>query len=335
MSTTSTQQQQGTSTTNPWAPQAAALTTGFNDAGTALGQAQQAQAPTNFTAGLTPQQLQTYQMMVGAGNNQATPGAEAAAGNNLIGSGTGAADAGLYGLSNFNPTTNNSMGGIINGANNYAAGVNIPGQVAQAMQGANETARDVTNPGINANAALTGNINSSTTGNAQGIVDRGLAEQAGNLGATLENQAYGTGAGLASSTGQSNNASLLAALQGASSGGTGATGAGVSALGQSVGDTGNLYSLAAAGGGGLQAGNQADLTNQLQQFQSGVSSPFAALQNYMGVVGGQNWGGTTNSSGTTTSTPSMLSTIGALLGAGGSAAKGASSLAPMLAGLFA
>jgi len=67
-------------------------------------------------------------------------------------------------------------------------------------------------------------------------------------------------------------------------------------------------------GQGEQAAQQANLTNQQQQYQSGFSDPFDALRQYMGIIGTQNWGSNSTGSSTTQTSPSAWSVIGGLLG---------------------
>lgn len=267
--TTETSQQ-----TSPWAPQAAALTSAFSDAQGAYQKAQQAQAPTNFTAGLTPDQISTFHRMVGFGNDNSIPDAEAATGSALTTAGTNGVTGALTGLSGFNPSATNNAATLVDAANKYVAGQNIPAQVKNAMQTATETARDVTMPGIEQNAAATRNTNSSRTGIANGLVQRGLAEQAANLSGTLQSNAFSQGLALANNQATSNNTLGLGALSAQGQLGGNAATTGPSASSNSIADTIKQLSTAAAGGEGLQSGNQADLTNQLQQYEAQVNSPF-------------------------------------------------------------
>lgn len=319
----STQSTQST-TTPGFAPQNADLTTAFNDANGALSQAQQAQAPTNYTATMTPDQLATFQSILGYTNGNTTPGSQAAAGNTNTTNGTNATAGALTGLGNYNPSASNNPQSLVDAANSYVAGQNIPAQVAQATQQANEQARDVTLPQIEQNAQMTGNTNSSRTGIADGLVQRGLAENAQNLSGALSSQAFANGLNLAENQANSNNTAALTALTNEGNIGNTTTSTGVNANNSSINNQGALYGLAENAGQGEQQNNQENLTNQQQQYQAAVNDPFAALQNYYGIVGANNWGQTTN--GTTTTTPSITSILGGLLGAGGSAAGTAGSL---------
>lgn len=322
MGSSQTQQQQSST---PWAPQSAALQTAFTDAGGALTQAQGAKAPTDFTAQFTPDQLVTFKSMFGYGsgsnpNQQATSNT----GTALSTAGTNATEGALSGLGAYDPTKTNNTGSLVDAANQYVAGQNIPAQVRQAMQLGTETARDVTLPQIEQNAAINGNTNSSRTGIADGLVQRGLAENASNMTGALSSQAFANGLNLASNNANANNANTLGALTGAAGAGTSAANSGTNANTSAINDQGNLYTLAGEGGSGEQQANQAQLTNEQQQYQSQVSSPFDAINKYMGVVGANNWG--SNTTGTQTTTPSAWQVIGGLLGGAGSAASMAGGL---------
>lgn len=306
--------------TDPWAPQAAALTSAFDSAKTAYGQASQAQAPTDFVAQMTPEQLATFHSTLGYANNNPVPGQTAATGGALQGAGTNAAAAGLSGLGAYDPTAANNPQSLVDTANKYVDGQNIDAQVNNAMLNARQTARDVTLPGIEQNAALTGNTNSSRTGIADGLVQRGLAQQAADLGGSLRSQAYKDGLTLASSNANANNASKLGALSAQAGMGTNAATAGVNAGSTSIADQGNLYGMGKDAGAGLQSSQQTYLDNLLKQYQSGVSSPYDAINGLMGVIGTNNWGSSGTANKTTEKTPSAYEVIGGLLGAGGNAA---------------
>ena len=322
MSTTSKSTSSTTQNTSPWAPQANALTSAFNDAQGAYQKAQGAQAPTNFTAGLTPDQISTFQHMIGFGNDPTTSNAEAATGSTLANTGANSVSGALTGLSGFNPSATNNPQSLVSAANQFVAGQNIPAQVKNAMQQATETARDVTLPGIEQNAAITGNTNSSRAGIAQGLVQRGLAEQAANLSGTLQSNAFANGLNLAQQQAAGNNTLGLGALSAQGTLGNSAATTGVGAQSTALNDYIKQLTTAAAGGAGLQSGNQSDLDNQLKQYQSGVNSPFGPLSNLMQIIGGQSWGQQMTGSQTTTSTPSTMSVIGGLLGGLGSLSNG-------------
>lgn len=255
--------------------------------------------------------------MMGIGDGQVgATNSNVAAGSGMVGAGSSGASDALTKLAGFDPSVINNVDATVKGGLAYAGGMDIPGAVRAAMLPAMQTARDVTNPGIEANAAGTGNINSSRTGIAQGLVDRGLAEQAGGMASDMFNNAFTTGANLTSSQNTNNNNAILTALQSRLNGGTSLATGGAGVTGSGVSDTANALGTALAGATGPQQNAQLGLTNKLQQFQSGTQSPFAALQSLMSIIGTQNWAPSSTTTGS--STPSAMSVIGSLLGAGGS-----------------
>lgn len=312
------------SSTTPWAPQAAALTSAFSNAGNAYNQSSQAVAPTDYTAQMSPDALAAFKQMVQQGGNLAVPGQQASTGAALQTAGTAGTTGALSGLNNFNAASTNNAGSTVDAANQYVAGSDIPAQVRAAMQGATETARDVTMPGIEQNAAVGGNTNSSRTGIADGMVQRALAEQSANMTGSLSSQEYQNALALAQQQQSNNNTQNLGALSTEGSVGNTATATGVNAGTSSVANQGALSSEMAAGGAGQTAATQADLTNQLQKYQAGVTDPYAPLQGLMGIIGSNNWG----SQGTSTATknPSAWDTISGLMSGGGAALKGISGL---------
>lgn len=319
MSGSSEQKTDSQQKTDPWGPQAGALTSAFANAQNAYGQAAGAKAPTDFVAGMTPEQMANFRDALGFASGSTVPGQNAATGGALSSAGTNAATGALSGLSNFDPNATNNPQALIDQANKYASGQNIDAQVNDAMLNARQTARDVTLPGINQNAAMTGNTNSSRTGIAEGLVERGLAQQSTDLGASLRSKAFSDGLSLASNNAQTNNAQKLGALSTGASAGTNAANSGVAANSQSIADKNNLLGIANDAGTGLQGSNQLTLDNLLKQYQSKVSSPYDALNGLMGIIGTNNWGSSSSGTSTTTKTPSAFEVIGGLLGAAGNA----------------
>jgi hypothetical protein len=300
--------------TGPWGPQANALEQAFQDAMSAYGKSSGATAPTNFTAQMTPQQLQTFRQMIGYGNG-AIGDAQgvSSAGTNMLNAGSNAASGALTALGGFDPSKTNNPQALVDSANQFVAGQNIPAQVKAAMQQGVETARDVTLPGMESAAAGNGNINSSRTGLSEGIVQRGLGEQAANLNNSLTGQAFGQGLGLAQTQASGNNSALLSALQSEGSLGGSLASTGAGAVGAGINDANGLFGLAQSAGTGLQQNNQLGLTNQLQQYEAAKSSPFDSLNQLMNIIGSRSWGSTGSGSSTTTSTPSWMQSIGGIL----------------------
>ena len=323
----SQQTQQENKSTTPWAPQSAALQQGFDAAGNALqkSQAASANAPTNYTAQFDPALIGQFNNMLGYANNNNT-GALSNAGNTAATTGAGASSAALTKLLGYDPTAQNNPSALISQANQFVAGQNIPDQVKASMLNATQTARDVTLPQIEQNASISGNTNSSRTGIADGLVQRGLAEQSNSLENSLNGQAFGQGLQLASNNAQNNNQSLLTAAINAAQAGNGALNSGTNAVNGAISGQGSIFGIGSNAGQGLTAGNQALLDNQLQQYQAGINDPYAALTPYMKLVGSQLYGTNTTGQTTTESNPGIASILGGALGAAGSAASGAADL---------
>ena len=323
----SSQTQQENKSTTPWAPQSAALQTGFDAAGNALqkSQAASANAPTDYTAQFNPALIGQFNNMLGYANNNNT-GALSNAGNSAATNGANASATGLSQLTGYDPTKYNNPSSLIDTANQYVAGQNIPGQVKAAMQGATETARDVQLPQIAQNATIGGNTDSSRTGIAEGLVQRGLAEQSANLNNSLTGQAFGQGLQLASNNANNNNQLQLGAATNAANAGNSSVYAGTGAVNGAINGQGTLFGIGSNAGQGLTAANQAQLDNQNQQYQAGVNNPYAALTPYMKLVGSQLYGSNSNGTTTTQNDPGVAGILGGLLGAAGSAASGAGGL---------
>jgi hypothetical protein len=318
----SSQTQDINSSTSPWTPQAGALTTAFNDAGTALTKAQGATAPTNYAALFNPNQLDTFNQMLGYSNNNTLPSTLQTAGTANTNTGTSAINGALGGMSGFNASSTLGSPSVVNTANDYMKGYDIPSQVKQAMTAGVQTANEVTLPGLTQNANNTGNSDSSRAGIASGLVQQGLAEQGASLAGSLGSTAWNNSLTDAINSGQYQNTDTLNNL---SNWGILGNNAGTLGLNQgtgSVNNATNIYTIGENAGAGQQAADQANLTNQYDQYLAGVNAPFTPLNNYMSVVGSNNWGNNTTGTTTTKSTPSAWSVIGGLLGAGGSLAGG-------------
>jgi hypothetical protein len=271
-----------------WQPQVSALTNAFNQAGSSLSNAQSVAAPNGTSANLN-------------GN--------AALSNNgvsLSNSGTNAATSGLGALSSYNAGNTNNTQAISDAATQYANNQNIGAQTAAATNQAMEQVRDVTLPGIQQNAAIGNNTDSSRNGIAQGLVQRSLAENTQNTYNSLYGQAYGNGLNLAQTQANNNNGLNLTAANSAASQGNSAVNTGQNAYSGALNNTGTANNI-----------NQGNYTNS-------VGNAYAALQPYMQLFGGTNWGQTTSTNGTsqtqgtgtsnTQTDPGLLSNISSGVG---------------------
>jgi hypothetical protein len=317
MSLGPSQDKSETQQTTPWAPQADALTQAFNQAHTAYQQSQGGPAaPTDFVAGANANQQNTYQQAIDFANSQSgTAGGQIGAGQNAVQQGQSGINGAITGLQSFNPSATNNPQSMIDAANAYASGQNIPAQVKAAMQSATEQARDVTMPGIEQAAANSGNANSTRAGIANGLVQRGLAETSANLSGTLQSQAFQNGLTLAQQQAQNNNVNQLTALGQQGNLGVNSFNSGNTAVNNGVTNESGVLNIGNGGGTGQQQAQQATLDNLLKQYQSGKTAPFDGLQQLMGIIGSQNWGSNSTGTSHTETDPGILGTIGGLLGA--------------------
>jgi hypothetical protein len=307
MNTASTTKQDTTS--NPWAVQTPYLTDAFSKA---QGQSNNAYNG-DRVAQFSPEQLGIFQKMVGYGTGSNAAGESAMTGSALTGAGVGGATGALSRLGAFSP-----LGGTdsnIDAATKYANAAVTPEAVDAAMRDSRRQVSEQALPQIARQSANSGNVMSSRRGISEGIVERGLAEKGLDTSATMRQDAFKTGLGLAENGRQADTNSILDALKAQGVLGSGMASSGVDALGNSITQQGSLFNLANQGGAGGQASDQAQLDNSIGKSDASWDN----LAKYFGIVGSQNWGGT--SSGTTTKNPSIWETIGGLMSAGGSLMK--------------
>lgn len=302
---------------DPWAAQQPYLLDAFNQAQGVYNTQKANQTPGyqgDFVAQPTSDQVGAFQNILGGSQAALNFGSQSAGiGGASAGQGLGAtsgAMGGLFGIANSDPTQAN-----IASAGQYASNPYMDGMVDASMRDANRQFGEQVMPGINRNAAGTGNMNSTRTGIAQGIAERGLGEKAADIGAQLRGSAWSQGLGMAQQD-ASNRMGALTALGGL---GSDATKTGLFGLGQ-YGDMlqkgGDAANIASANITGF---NQAPIDNDLAKLNYQQAQPWSNLANYWNVVGDKSWGGTVTGTSTAnqTSTPSTLSSIGsgvALLG---------------------
>jgi hypothetical protein len=169
------------SSSSPWNVQIPYLNQAFNQASGILNQGTGNVYSGDMTAQFTPEQLATFRSMIGQGGNAGTLA------NTGVNSLTGAAN----GLASFAP-----QGGVdsnIAAAGQYANNPYLSGQVDAAMRDARRSVYEDALPGIDRGAALTGNLDSSTSGISKGIVERGLAEKTADVSAGLRGNAFNQG----------------------------------------------------------------------------------------------------------------------------------------------
>jgi hypothetical protein len=274
-------------------------------------------------------------------------------GTNLTNTGAGSTLGSISRLNNFTPT-----GGVndnISAAGAYADNPFLSGQVDAAMRDARRSVSEQALPQIAREASLTGNIGSSKRGIAEGLVERGLAEKTADVSAGLRGDAYNHGLDLSEQGRQFNSNAILDAIKAGGSLGTNLLGSGVNLTGtgisginagtgagtlglgyqgagldasklgldannQQLAQQAGLFNLAGTAGEGLQQGNQQTLDAARAMQEYGNTNAWNDLARYYGIVGANNWGGTTtgttNSTGTVdqTKNASPFTIAGGLLG---------------------
>jgi len=312
-------QQSTTTNTAPWSAQQPYLQTGFKSG-----------------AGLYSQYLDApwYQGQLYAGMNSMQQGAATGAGQYAMGQGMGLSQ----GMINDSQQFLGQAGNYLNTANNLAgfnpadptqSNINNAGQYANNpyLDGAIDAAsRDVTRnltedvlPGINRGAAATGNTNSTRTGVAEGIALRGAQDRLGDISSTIRADAYNSGLGLSE---QGRQANMNASLQGQSYGMDAlntAIGRGMDLRNQGLQGTVNMYDILGRAGGQYQADQQGYANANFERWKGQYDKPWDLLSRFMGAVGGQQWGSSTQQT-TQDTTPGSWG--GAIQGALGGASAG-------------
>lgn len=315
-----------TTTSAPsWQPQVGALTTAFGGATDAYNkQVGMGNYEGDYIA--APNELQ-YGAIDQAKNFVTGPAANV--GNNQINQGQGLlsnygtatnAANGLYNFANQNTPQAN-----INAANQYAQNPYIDQAVNAATYNANRNAAENSVPNLYRSAAASGNINSDRAALAQGLIGRGLAENAQNIGASMRENAWNNGLN-ANMTANSQN---MGALANAGSLGANLGGAGSSMMSQGINDASNLANLYSGAGSSLNGLNQSFIDNALAKYQGKIDNTWSPIKNLYGIAGANNWGSTTTDNTSSmgfspmenrSSSPGALDIAGAGLGIAGSIA---------------
>jgi hypothetical protein len=213
-------------------------------------------------------------------------------------------------------------GNIINNANQYRAGFDVDAATKAATAAAYRNAAESTVPNLYRSAAGAGGLNSSRAALAQGVVDRGLGENAQNIHSNLNNSLYQFGVGQASNDlGRMLQSSTALGTLGANAYNMGQAG-----INNGINNQGKIDTRRMAAADYLQALNQNDLNNQIMKYTNRQNFGWGNLANYYNIIGNRSWGGNRvyqeNTIGgeesTTKQNPSALSTAGSMLGMAGS-----------------
>lgn len=262
----------------------------------------------------TPDQLATFQKMIGYGGNSAGADTSSNVGMGTANAGFGALSSAFGALNGWTPQGGTQSN--IDAATAYANNPATDGMIDAAMRDSRRSVSEDVLPQLARSDANSGNAMSSKNAISQGIVERGLADKTADVSSNIRGQQFNTGLQLAENGRQADNSSMLSSLLGRVQAGNSAVGTGVGAIGSGIQQQGGLFDIANGGGAGMQQNgqNQIDNAKGMSEYANGTANQ--NLQNFFNIIGSQNWGG--SSSGTQTSTPSMWNTIGSALGMGAS-----------------
>lgn len=328
----------GTSNTEPWAVQTPYLKQAFGRAEDAYAKNMATGAyGGDYVAQGDAQNTNAFNQAYNFGTSAANQGRV----DNLLNlsqdwmnTGTDWANQGAAGLANL---AGDQTQNIIRQAGQYADNPYISAAIQSAMYDANRQASENTLPNMYRSAAGNNALNSDRAALSQGVVERGLAEMAGNLSGTMRYNAYDRGIGAAQSE--------LNTRRGAYGdlGRMGQSGQqlGMTGMAQGIENQSRLNQMAAAGAEGNRMLRQYGLDNEMAKYQGQQNFPWAALNNYYNIIGNKSWGGSTSwnqiggseSNSYTKQNPGVDSIVGGALGGiGGLFSGGANSAAAGLAG---
>ncbi|MEZ5836109.1 MAG: tail fiber domain-containing protein [Geminicoccaceae bacterium] len=271
----------GQQNSSPWGPQAGQLKYLFREANDLYRQ-RKAQDVGDQVALFDPGQSNQLTQNFLNGQLGELMGSTANAMKGLQGSG-GTGAAGLSGAldvaSSLPRLTQDTLASLLGGRD-------LQGQIDAASRDVVRNLNEEVLPGLNDAASVSGNMNSSRAGVAEGIARRGAADRVGDIAAAIRSDAYNTALGSASNM----TGNQLQGLLGVAQAGTGAAGT-VGSLMQ------GLTGAAAAGQNmGLTAaqaetqGAQSAIDNREAQ----LAYQTRLLQDFQNLVGGQQWGGQTS-----------------------------------------
>jgi hypothetical protein len=196
----------------------------------------------------------------------------------------------------------------INAAGAYADNPYLQGQIDAVGRDIRRNLTENVMPSIDRAATATGNINSSRAGVAEGIAARGAEEAMADAAANMRGDAWARGLGLAESA-RGTNLGAMGMIPGMYGSGIGMGYEGL--MGSNAMTMGNLNAM-------IQAGQikEQDLQDyydsELARWMGNDTRDMNLLNQYYGIVGSNNWGGTQTQK-TSGGGPGLL---GGLLGAG-------------------
>lgn len=291
----------------PWKEQQPFVIQGYNSASDALKQAQaMGTYQGQYTADMDP--LQTQGLNAGANLAQTSGVAGSQAqyqtGMNTIGNtdAFGSNANSLYAQSQVDPTQQ-----ILGNAAQYANNPYLDSQIDAASRDVTRNLNENQLTGLDLNATGAGNMNSSRTGVAQGIMERGAADQIGDISATMRSNAYNTG--LAASQNQYNTGVTQAQTANNQLLQSGTNGASQITAGLNTGY--NAANVTANAGAAFQTQQQNVLNGQKQQFTDQQNNGLDLTGKYMGIING-NFGGGSTAAAPNTATSAISGALGGL-----------------------
>jgi hypothetical protein len=283
-----------TQASEPWAEQKPYLTEGFANAkieydkAAALGNYQG-----QYTANTNPFQTQGYngaaQFAQGQGMNASGQMLQSGMGNMQYGNQYGVNAQAQYGqLQGSDPTQ-----AIIGAAGQYANNPYMDSMVDAASRDVNRNLNEQQLTGLDLAASGSGNMNSSRTGVAQGIMQRGASDQIGDISAQLRGGAYNNGLNMGQSQYNQNiNQQMNANGQLLTAGNYG-----LNATGQGLNAGYNAQDATATAGAGLQNLDQNQINGSMAQFNNNQNNGLNLAGKYQSLING-NFGSTSTSTGT-------------------------------------
>lgn len=191
-------------------------------------------------------------------------------------------------------------------AGRYADNPFMQGMIDASMSDAKRTFSEQTMRGIDQNAAATGNMNSTRSGVAAGIAQRGLADKAADVSSTMRGNAWQQGL----QASQADQASLLQSLMGRGQLGQGMVNSGIDASGQASDMLSKDLDRKVLAETLMGQMDQAGIDNAMQKFEYDGTKKWSNLGNFYNIIGDKSWGGTTTGVSKSKETPSTLSSIG-------------------------
>jgi hypothetical protein len=268
----------------------------------------------DFVAGYTPTDTSAINSIrdwsTGVGQNAV---------NTQMGTGTDLFTRGAAGMGEVDQGLKNFAGKDwtsqhIADAGQYANNPYMQQMIDAATADAKRTFSEETMRGIDQNAALTGNMNSTRAGIAAGVAQRGLSDFTGNTSATMRGDAWNNGLKMS----QADQASLLQSLLGRGDLAGNMTQMGQGAMDSAFANEAGLLGLNSSVAELTKADAQGQLDNSLAKFEYGDSRQQQALDNYYNIVGDKLWGSTSTGVENKKTQASPLSTAGSIIGGLGS-----------------